>query len=103
MHDSTASIPIKRGVCQGDPASPKWFSATLEQVFQELDWKEKGIRVNGTFPSHICFADDITIIAQDANTLQDMLQELAQHSGTVRFKMNMSKSKVMSMNAANNR
>ena len=45
--------------------------------------------------SPLHFADDITIIAQDANTLKDMLQELAQHSEAVRLKMNMSKTKVM--------
>ena len=71
------------------------FSSALEQVFQELDWQEKGIRVNGTYLSNLRFADDIAIIAQDANTLQDMMQELAQPSEAFKLKINTINTKVM--------
>lgn len=31
---------IKKGVRQGDPLSPKLFSATLEHVFRQLEWDD---------------------------------------------------------------
>ncbi|XP_063547113.1 uncharacterized protein LOC134754708, partial [Cydia strobilella] len=41
------SIPLQRGVRQGDVISPKLFTAALEDAFKVLDCKGRGINVNG--------------------------------------------------------
>ena len=47
--DSQASeeIPILRGVRQGDPISPKLFTATFQEVFKNAQLEEKGINIDG--------------------------------------------------------
>ena len=44
--DKTNIIKILKGVRQGDPISPKLFTAALERVFSNLDWQSKGIVVD---------------------------------------------------------
>ncbi|GBP30708.1 hypothetical protein EVAR_75932_1 [Eumeta japonica] len=41
-------FPIKRGVRQGDPLSPKLFSAVLENIFRNLNWEGFGLNINGS-------------------------------------------------------
>ncbi len=48
-----------RGVGQGDPVSPKPFTAALEEVFKNIDWSDKGILVDGEHLIHLRFADDV--------------------------------------------
>ena len=40
-------IPILRGVKQGDPISPKLFTATIHEVFKNAHLEEKGINIDG--------------------------------------------------------
>ena len=95
MHTETNKIKIKRGVRQGDTISPKLFSACLEEVFNKLDWDNKGIRIDGEYLNHLRFADDIVLIAESVEELQEMLNDLNRESLRVGLKMNKSKTKVM--------
>lgn len=86
---------IQRGVRQGDPLSPKLFTAVLESIFREMDWNEYGININGTNLSHLRFADDIVIFAETPDTLQTMLQQLDYESKKAGLIMNPTKTKIM--------
>lgn len=59
---------IKKGVRQGDPLSPKLFSATLEHVFRQLEWDDYGININGVLLNHLRFADDFILISENPET-----------------------------------
>lgn len=91
----TNNIQIKRGVRQGDTISPKLFTLALEDVFKRLPWEKKGIKIDGTYLSHLRFADDIVLISEDIAEIESMLQELSRESGRVGLKMNYSKTKIM--------
>ena len=58
-------IPIGKGVRQGDPISPKLFTACLEMVFREIKWNG-GVNINGEQLSHLRFADDVVLIARNS-------------------------------------
>lgn len=92
----TNAIKIKRGVRQGDTISPKLFTLALEDVFKNLKWENKGIKIDGTYLNNLRFADDIVLISDDIKEIESMLQELNEESQRVGLKMNISKTKIMS-------
>ena len=51
-------FPIERGVCQGDPISPKLFTAAIEEVFQKSNL-QFGIEIEGGNITDLRFADDV--------------------------------------------
>ena len=95
LHMDSEPFQLKRGVRQGDTSSPKLFTACLERAFQQLNWSEKGIRIDGEHLSHLRFADDIFVCAPTKEQLQEMLAELNQASKSVGLHMNFSKTKIM--------
>ncbi|CAH2091439.1 unnamed protein product [Euphydryas editha] len=86
---------IERGVRQGDPLSPKLFSAVLENVFRKLDWEGYGLRIDGRKLNHLRFADDIVLFEENPSKLQKMIDELNNESNNVGLFMNIKKTKLM--------
>lgn len=92
-------INIEKGVRQGDPLSPKLFTAVLEDVFRQFDWSDHGLRINGEYLSNLRFADDIILFAKSSQELQRMLTDLDTCSKQVGLNMNTSKTKAMTNRA----
>lgn len=86
---------IGKGVRQGDPLSPTLFIAVLEDIFQNLEWKNKGIWILNKRLTHLRFADDIALFSESATELKIMLQSLNTQSQKVGLEMNASKTKIM--------
>ena len=95
LHENTDKFKIGRGVRQGDTISPKLFTSTLESVFKKLDWSKMGINVNGKYLSHLRFADDVLLMANDLDKAQVMLQQLNEEACKVGLKINLTKTKIM--------
>lgn len=55
---------------QGDPISPKLFTLALENVFEKLQWDDKGITIDGTKRYHLRFAEDVGLISSDQEELK---------------------------------
>ena len=91
----TDKITIGKGVRQGDPISPKLFTAALENVFKRLNWEDKGILIDGIRLNNLRFADDICLLSSDFEELRGMLEDLHQESLRVGLEMNLDKTKIM--------
>uniref|UniRef100_F1KYC2 LINE-1 reverse transcriptase n=1 Tax=Ascaris suum TaxID=6253 RepID=F1KYC2_ASCSU len=96
VHERQIPIQTRRGVRQGDCISPLLFNAALQLVFDELDWQNKGVNVDGKKLSHLRFADDIVLISHSFNQIKKMLKELEVRSAIVGLRLNASKTKLMS-------
>ena len=66
-------IPILRGMRQGDPISPKLFTATLQEVFKNAQLEEKGINIDGEKLPNLRFADDVALATEDVRDLEHQL------------------------------
>ena len=58
-------LPILRGVKQGDPISPKLFTATIQRVFKNAQLEEKAINIDGEKLSNLRFVDDVALTTED--------------------------------------
>ena len=54
-------IPILGGVRQGNPISPKLFTATIQEVFNNAKLEGKGINIDGEKLSDLRYADDVAL------------------------------------------
>lgn len=88
-------FPVRRGVRQGDPLSPRLFIATLEQIISKLDWKKHGLRIEDKYLSHLRFADDLVLLAENGKHLQCMIESLNTVSKDIGLEMNLTKTKIM--------
>jgi hypothetical protein len=61
----------------------------------DLNWKGRGININGEYISHLRFADDIVIMAETLQDLQLILNDLADFSARIGLRVNLDKTKVM--------
>lgn len=88
-------FPVRRGVRQGDPLSPKLFTAVLENIFRKLNWDDVGLNINGKKLNHLRFADDLVLLEENPAILEQMIQDLSRVSKDVGLEMNATKTKLM--------
>ncbi|KAK6763962.1 hypothetical protein RB195_024337 [Necator americanus] len=89
------TIPIGKGVRQGDTISPKLFTAALQWIMKSLSWEERGIRVDGRFLSNLRFADDIVLFSSSTNEAETMLNKLNEAEKRIGLRINRKKTQFM--------
>ena len=85
---------IKRGVRQGDPISPKLFTAAIEAIFQKADLVH-GLNVDGETLTNLRFADDVALLTEKTTQMELQLNDLYDASKEVGLKMHKRKTKYM--------
>jgi len=94
LKDNVVTVPICKGVKQGDTISPKLFTARLENLIRQMNL-QGGIEMDGEELTNLRLGDDIVLISSNIGDLQGMLQELEAKSKEIGLKINKSKTKVM--------
>ena len=85
---------IKRVVRQGDPISPKLFSAAIETIFQTVDL-DKGLNIDGETLTNLRFADDVALTTNNMTEMEEQLNRLNKNSKNIGLKMHKGKTKYM--------
>ena len=63
-------ISILRGVRQGNPISPKLFTATTQKVFNNSQLEEKGMNIHAEKLSNLRFADDVALATENVKDME---------------------------------
>ena len=94
----STEFPIHRGVRQGDPLSPKLFTAVMEEVFKKVEISE-GVNVDGENLSNLRFADDVALFNETTKQMEKHLNNLNSESLKVGLKIHKGKTKYMTNHA----
>ena len=59
-----------------DPLSSILFNSVLDEVFRELEWATRGIKMDGKWLNNLRFVHYIVLISKNKEEVEKMLQEL---------------------------
>ena len=88
-------INILRGVRQGDPISPKLFTAAIQEVFKNSELESRGIDIDGEKLTDLRFADDVALTTGTVEDMEVQLNILNEESKKVGLKIHRGKTKFM--------
>ena len=88
------AFTIGRGVRQGDPISPKLFTAVIEEIFKKADL-DKGINIDGERLQNLRFADDVALVTKTTKEMEEHLNKLNTESKKCGLKIHKGKTKFM--------
>lgn len=69
---NVCTLPVRKGVKQGDPLSPFLFNAVIDELLCELD-KKTGIKVGEQSLAAMAYADDLLILANSSEQAKRLL------------------------------
>jgi len=83
------------GVKQGDNLSPTLFDVYLNDLADELNCMQLGVKIDDDYLTILLYADDIVIIAEDEENLQRLLNKLHNWCKRWRMTVNCDKTKIV--------
>lgn len=91
----TPFVDVYQGVKQGCKLSPTMFSLYINDLANEIKELNLGVDIGDMQLSILLYADDIALIAPDAESLQIMLNKLYQWCSKWRLSVNSEKTKIV--------
>lgn len=72
------SVPVRRGIYQGDSLSPLWFCLALNPLSTMLNKRNKGYEIgdSGQKISHLIYMDDIKVLGSTKEEIRHLLQQV---------------------------
>ena len=91
----TPFIEVRQGVKQGCKLSPTLFALYINDLAREIKTLNLGVDIDDLQLSILLYADDISLIAPDASSLQKMLNKLCEWCSKWRLTINSEKTKII--------
>uniref|UniRef100_A0A8D8Y198 Craniofacial development protein 2 n=1 Tax=Cacopsylla melanoneura TaxID=428564 RepID=A0A8D8Y198_9HEMI len=98
--DSKKEAKVRNGIRQGCPLSPYLFNVFIEEAMNEVKEKTEGVKVNGVKVHCIRFADDVVLLAEDEESMNQMLEVTYEELSKSKLKINAKKTKYMTIEKA---
>ena len=98
-HGTTDWFQIRKGARQGCMLSPCLFNLYAEYIMRNagLDEAQAGIKIARININNLRYADDTTFMAESKEELNRLLMKLKEESGKVGLKLNIQKTKTMTL------
>ena len=93
---TTNPVFLGRGLRQGCSLSPMLFALYVSDMSKDLHSSNLGVQLHKVCVSSLFFADDILLVARDADGLRTLLGIVQRHCKELDMTLSVSKSKVMS-------
>ena len=93
--EPSRAAPLRQGVRQGCPLSPILFSCYINDLVRRLKDLGYGVPIGDRDLTALLYADDIVLMADSADKLQRMIDEVDKFCSEWRLSLNTKKSKVM--------
>lgn len=98
----TDSIPIRRGIFQGDSLSPLWFCLAMNPLSHRLNSTNYGFAIKNNNTelarlSHLLYMDDLKLLASTKNQLEQMLNIVEEFSNDIGMQFGLDKCRVLNI------
>jgi len=96
VNDYTSEwFDVKSGLKQGCLVSTTLFNLFLNDISELFEQSNMGVKINGKIISHLFYADDLVLIAENEEDLQHLLTLLSKWCDINNMNINTDKSKIM--------
>ena len=92
LDEHSTYFAVTNGIRQGGVISPVLFTIYMDELLKRLEMSGRGCYIGHKYLGVLCYADDVTLLAPTAQSLQHMVKTCEQFGQEFDIKYNATKS-----------